>query len=106
MVAGSDITSDFDQRAAEQSAGSLFESGVNFLHNKIMLLDPLGAVPTVISGSANYSESSTTKNDENTLVIKGDDRVADICFTEYMCLFDPFAFREWLGEPKADFIRS
>ena len=103
VVAGSYIDSDFDQWAAEKSAGSLFESGVNFLHNKIILIDPLGDVPTVISGSANYSENSTSKNDENTLVIKGDDRVADIYFTEYVRLFDHFAFREWLGEHKQVF---
>ena len=103
VVAGSYIDSDFDQWAAEKSAGSLFEPGVNFLHNKIILIDPLGDVPTVVSGSANYSENSTSKNDENTLVIKGDDRVADIYFTEYIRLFDHFAFREWLGEHKKDF---
>jgi len=103
VVAGSYIDSDFDQWAAEKSAGSLFEAGVNFLHNKIILIDPLGDIPIVISGSANYSENSTSKNDENTLVIKGDDRVADIYFTEYVRLFDHFAFREWLGEHKKDF---
>ena len=103
VVAGSYIDSDFDQWAAEKSAGSLFKSGVNFLHNKIILLDPLGDVPVVISGSANYSENSTSKNDENTLVIKGDDRVADIYFTEYVRLFDHFAFREWLGGHKTKF---
>ena len=103
VVAGSYIDSDFDQWAAEKSAGSLFKSGVNFLHNKIILIDPLGEVPVVISGSANYSENSTSKNDENTLVIKGDDRVADIYFTEYVRLFDHFAFREWLGEHKKEF---
>jgi phosphatidylserine/phosphatidylglycerophosphate/cardiolipin synthase-like enzyme len=103
VVAGSYIDSDFDQWAAEKSAGSLFASGVNFLHNKIILIDPLGDVPIVISGSANYSENSTSKNDENTLVIKGDDRVADIYFTEYVRLFDHFAFREWLGEHKTEF---
>jgi phosphatidylserine/phosphatidylglycerophosphate/cardiolipin synthase-like enzyme len=103
VVAGSYIDSDFDQWAAETSSGKLFESGVNFLHDKIILIDPLGDVPTVISGSANYSENSTTKNDENTLIIKGDDRVADIYFTEYVRLFDHFSFREWLGGHKKDF---
>lgn len=103
VVAGAYIDSDFDQWAAEKSSGSLFESGVNFLHNKIILVDPLGQVPIVISGSANYSENSTSKNDENTMVIKGDDRVADIYFTEFVRLFDHFAFREWLNGHKTEF---
>jgi hypothetical protein len=42
-------------------------------------------------------------NDENTLVIKGDDRVADIYFTEYVRLFDHFSFREWLNEHLKEF---
>jgi hypothetical protein len=103
VVAGSYIDSDLDQWAAEKSAGSLFEPGVNFLHNKIILIDPLGDVPIVISGSANYSENSTTKNDENTLVIKGNDHAADIYFTEYVRLFDHFSFREWLAGHKTEF---
>jgi phosphatidylserine/phosphatidylglycerophosphate/cardiolipin synthase-like enzyme len=97
VVAGSYIQSSIDQWAAEKSSGGLFEPGVDFVHNKIILIDPLGEVPTVISGSANYSENSTSKNDENTLIIKGDDRVADIYFTEFVRLFDHFSFREWLA---------
>ncbi|PYJ89778.1 MAG: hypothetical protein DME71_08455 [Verrucomicrobia bacterium] len=103
VVAGSYIQSAFDQWVAEKSSGSLFKSGVDFLHNKIILIDPLGAVPTVISGSANYSENSTTKNDENTLIIKGDQRVADIYFTDFVRLFDHFSFREWLSKPQPQF---
>ena len=103
VVAGSYIRSDFDQWAAETSAGKLIKSGVDFLHNKIILVDPLGDVPAVISGSANYSENSVFKNDENTLIIKGDDRVMDIYFTEFVRLFDHFSFREWLAQPASKF---
>lgn len=103
VVAGAYIQSNIDQWAAETSAGKLIKSGVNFLHNKIILVDPLGAVPIVISGSANYSENSITVNDENTLVIKGDDRVADIYFTEFVRLFDHFSFREWLAGHEKEF---
>ena len=97
VVAGAYIQSNIDQWAAETSSGKLIKSGVNFLHNKIILVDPLGDVPIVISGSANYSVNSVTLNDENTLIIKGDDRVADIYFTEFVRLFDHFSFREWLS---------
>lgn len=103
VVAGAYIQSNIDQWAAETSAGKLIKSGVDFLHNKIILVDPLGDVPIVISGSANYSVNSITLNDENTLVIKGDDRVADIYFTEFVRLFDHFAFREWLAGHEKEF---
>jgi phosphatidylserine/phosphatidylglycerophosphate/cardiolipin synthase-like enzyme len=65
---------------------------VLYVHSKYMLLDPLSDSPTVISGSANFSDASTLKNDENMVVIQGDTRVADIYFGEFMRLFDHFVF--------------
>jgi phosphatidylserine/phosphatidylglycerophosphate/cardiolipin synthase-like enzyme len=103
VTAGSYIKSPVDQWLKETYSGSLIKHGVDYVHNKIILIDPLSGTPTVITGSANYSENSTTKNDENTLVIKGDKRVADIYFTEYVRLFDHFSFREWLNDNKEDF---
>jgi hypothetical protein len=103
VTAGSFIKSPIDQWLKETSSGAIIYRGVDYVHNKIILIDPLTAKPVVITGSANYSENSTTKNDENTLVIKGDSRVADIYFTEYVRLFDHFSFREWINEHKNDF---
>jgi phosphatidylserine/phosphatidylglycerophosphate/cardiolipin synthase-like enzyme len=60
----------------------------DYIHNKFMLIDPLSADPTVITGSANFSQPSQRINDENMLVIRGDTRVADIYFGEFMRIFD------------------
>ncbi len=103
VTAGAYIKSPVDQWVKEKSSGSLIKKGIDYVHNKIILIDPLSASPTVITGSANYSENSTMSNDENTLVIKGDVRVADIYFTEYVRLFDHFSFREWINDNKEDF---
>ena len=103
VTAGSYIKSEVDQWVSETNAGKIIKSGVDYLHNKIILVDPLGETPIIISGSANYSENSVTLNDENTLVIKGDDRVADIYFTEFVRLFDHFSFREWLNDHTKEF---
>src|SRR5258706_646480 len=59
-----------------------------------MLVDPLSENPTVVTGSANFSDASTSTNDENMLVIKGNKRVADIYLGEYMRLYSHYAFRE------------
>jgi hypothetical protein len=66
---------------------------VQFIHTKYMLIDPLGDDPIVISGSANFSDASTSQNDENMLVIRGDTRVADIYLGEFMRLFSQFRLR-------------
>jgi phosphatidylserine/phosphatidylglycerophosphate/cardiolipin synthase-like enzyme len=71
---------------------------VRYVHTKYMLIDPLGDDPIVITGSANFSESSTLYNDENMLVIRGNTRVADIYLGEFMRLFTHFRFR---GKTKA-----
>ena len=67
---------------------------VYWIHTKYMLVDPLGSAPTVVTGSANFSKASTDTNDENMLVIRGDKRIADIYFGEYLRLYSHYAFRE------------
>ncbi len=67
---------------------------VHWIHLKFMLVDPLSNDPTVVTGSANFSDASTSTNDENMIVITGNRRVADIYFGEYMRLYSHYAFRE------------
>ncbi|MBI3176346.1 MAG: hypothetical protein HYZ25_21690 [Chloroflexi bacterium] len=67
---------------------------VNWVHTKFMLIDPLGNNPVTLSGSANWSEASVDTNDENMMVIRGDKRVADIYFGEFMRIFAHHRFRE------------
>lgn len=67
---------------------------VHWIHLKFMLVDPLSENPIVVTGSANFSDASTSTNDENMLVIKDNTRVADIYLGEYMRLYSHYAFRE------------
>ena len=75
-----------------------FNPRVPYLHTKIILVDPLSADPTVISGSANFSPGSTDGNDENMLIIRGDRDVADVYFTEYARIFQHFYARWWASQ--------
>lgn len=67
---------------------------VKYLHTKYLFINPLGDDPTVISGSANFSQASTVNNDENMLVIKGNTMVADIYLGEFMRIWNHFYFRD------------
>ncbi|MEA3438800.1 MAG: phospholipase D-like domain-containing protein [Chloroflexota bacterium] len=71
-------------------------SHVRYVHNKFMLIDPLTDDPIVIAGSANFSDASTRRNDENMVVTRGNQRVADIYLGEFMRLYSHHAFRESL----------
>jgi len=79
-----------------QEVANPWSTNVEYVHTKYALIDPLGNDPIVITGSANFSDPSVKSNDENTLVIRGDTRVADIYLGEFRRLFDHHAFRESL----------
>lgn len=66
---------------------------VQYVHTKYMLVDPLSDDPMVITGSANFSEASTIKNDENMVIIRANKRVADMYLGEFMRLYDHFRLR-------------
>jgi phosphatidylserine/phosphatidylglycerophosphate/cardiolipin synthase-like enzyme len=88
------VTNAFDRWLKEMYSVDGKGKHVYWIHTKFMLVDPLGDEPVVITGSANFSKASTDTNDENMLVIKGDKRIADIYFGEYMRLYSHYAFRE------------
>jgi phosphatidylserine/phosphatidylglycerophosphate/cardiolipin synthase-like enzyme len=85
-----------------------------YIHNKFMLVDPLGEDPLVITGSANFSKPSQRTNDENMLVIRGNKRVADIYFGEFMRVFDHHYARyivrvltdEGRSDPEAGYLKA
>jgi phosphatidylserine/phosphatidylglycerophosphate/cardiolipin synthase-like enzyme len=87
------VTNSFDRWLAEMSKVTP-EVHVYWVHTKYMLVDPLSSSPTVVTGSANFSKASTDTNDENMLVIRGDKRISDIYFGEYLRLYTHYAFRE------------
>lgn len=105
VTAGAIIQHPIDQWLAERSSAGLFYGGTDYVHNKLLIVDPLGASPTIVVGSANFSEPSTNANDENLLVLKGPTfhREADIYLTEFIRLFDHFDFRDWLNSAPKDF---
>lgn len=102
-------TTKFDTWVAERLTG--LNSHVRYIHNKFMLIDPLSDNPIIIGGSANFSSASTKKNDENMLVVRGNQRVADIYLGEFMRLYSHHAFREYANKrgstvPKFNHLRT
>lgn len=85
-----------------------------YIHDKFIIVDVLGPDPIVVTGTANFSRPSQAKNDENMLVIRGDTRVGDIYFGEFMRVFDHLYTRyivrkirdEGGGDPNAGFLKE
>jgi phosphatidylserine/phosphatidylglycerophosphate/cardiolipin synthase-like enzyme len=85
-----------------------------YIHDKFLLVDPLSDDPVVVTGTANFSEPSQESNDENMVVIRGDARVADIYFGEFMRIFDHHYVRYILAklrvggaqDPEAGYLKE
>jgi len=75
---------------------------VKYLHTKYLFIDPMTDNPTLITGSANFSKSSTNSNDENMIIIQGDTTVVDIYLTEFIRLFNHFEFRDQMAHLRLD----
>ena len=90
VTGGAVLESKVEQFVAEVSPKSTVDGGILYVHNKFIIIDPLGDNPAVLTGSANFSNASITGNDENSVFIKGDARVADIYLTEFNRMFEHF----------------
>ncbi len=67
-------------------AESMHHHGV-YIGSKFMLIDPLCTSPLVLTGSANFSTNSSTKNgDQNQLFVVGERDVTDVSLGEFMRL--------------------
>jgi hypothetical protein len=82
----------FQDQLLKSVGESYHHAGVH-IHSKIILADPFGGDPILVTGSANFSTNSTMHNDSNSLLVRGDTRIADIYATEFMRMFEQYHFR-------------
>ncbi len=73
-----------------------------YIHDKFILVDPLSSDPIVVTGTANFSQASQVNNDENMVVIRGNQRVADVYFGEFMRIFDHLYSRYIIEKLKSE----
>jgi phospholipase C len=67
------------------------------IHHKLLICDWDTPDCVVVTGSANYSTNSSKNNDENSLLIRGDQRLAQAYFAEFARLYTHWRPR-WLHE--------
>lgn len=63
------------------------------IHHKFIIIDADTDEPTIFTGSANLSENSTHKNDENLLEITGSPELARTYLAEFMRLYEHYRAR-------------
>jgi PLD-like domain len=80
--------------AAEVSRQSFLSNiGFAIVHSKVLVIDPNGKKPVVVTGSHNFSASASTKNDENLVIIEGNAALAQAYAVDIQSLYDHYEFR-------------
>jgi phosphatidylserine/phosphatidylglycerophosphate/cardiolipin synthase-like enzyme len=69
-----------------------FLSGMGFAitHSKIIVIDPFGAEPVVVTGSHNLSASASERNDENLLIIRNNPDLARAYAVNCMAVYQHY----------------
>lgn len=69
--------------------------GNAIVHDKIVVIDPLGPRCAVITGSHNLGYKASYENDENLVIVEGDKAFAAAYAVHVLDVFDHYKFRAW-----------
>ncbi len=80
-----------------------FAAGLNaIVHSKAIVIDPFSPNCAVITGSHNFSPAASQKNDENLVIVRGDQALAQSYAVHMQGVYDHYAWRVFLmngGDP-------
>ena len=71
-------------------------------HSKLIVIDPFGEEPVVVTGSHNFSKAASGKNDENFLVIRGHRQLAMHYAINAMQTYNHYRWRAYLEESASE----
>jgi phosphatidylserine/phosphatidylglycerophosphate/cardiolipin synthase-like enzyme len=83
------------QKATEQwFAEFVKKNGAHaIVHSKIIVLDPQGKKPVVITGSHNMGTTASKTNDENMVIVEGDEALAAAYAVNIMSIYNSYRWR-------------
>lgn len=90
-----DLLLPFAQRKSDHWFGEFVKkNGAHaIVHSKIIVLDPFGKKPIVMTGSHNMGKTASSKNDENLVIIEGDVALAAAYAVNIMSIYDNYRWR-------------
>ncbi|AZO32397.1 phospholipase D-like domain-containing protein [Mesorhizobium sp. M1B.F.Ca.ET.045.04.1.1] len=74
------------------------------VHSKAIVIDPLSPDCVVITGSHNFSPNASEKNDENLIIIRGNQKLAQAYALHLTGVYDHYSWRNYLqnnGDPNS-----
>jgi phosphatidylserine/phosphatidylglycerophosphate/cardiolipin synthase-like enzyme len=67
------------------------------VHSKVIVIDPFSDDCAVITGSHNFSDSASKKNDENLVIVRGNTTLAQAYALHINGVYDHYSWRAYLG---------
>ena len=76
-------------------------SGVH-IHSKVVVIDPFGAKPVVMTGSHNLGHKASIANDDNLMIIEGNAAIAASYAVNIIAIYQNFRFNAYAEEHRND----
>lgn len=67
------------------------------VHSKVIVLDPFGAEPVVMTGSHNQGYKASHSNDDNLVVIEGNSMLAQAYAANIVAIFQEYRWRDYVA---------
>jgi len=82
----------------EFSVGEIKSAGmIAIVHSKVIVVDPFSENCAVITGSHNFSDSASQHNDENLVVVRGNQKLAQAYAVHMNGVYDHYSWRSFLA---------
>ncbi len=72
--------------------------GHSIIHSKLLVIDAMGKTPVVVTGSHNFSKGASNANDENFVVVRGNQALARAYAVNCLSVYDHYRFRQYLRQ--------
>ena len=93
--AGIDASADWWEREIKNTGKFMIA-----VHSKVIVLDPAGGNPVVMTGSHNFSGRASTKNDDNLVIIRGDNQLALTYAARIASIYGTYRWQAWRNTPE------
>lgn len=89
------------KNANEPILDELARAGIVVVHSKVIVIDPLGAHPVVMTGSHNMGVKAATINDDNLVIVENDRDLAIAYAINVISTFNHFWWRHNMSTPES-----
>ena len=80
----------------------LLRAGIVNIHSKVIVLDPFGQNPVVMTGSHNLGFKASSKNDDNLIIIEGNGPLAAAYAVNIIAIFQSYRWNSYVEAHRKD----